>query len=249
MFAQHLLNRMISFSAVILVSGFLLSGCSSNFGTDGEISFYEYNFDKQPDSWSALFSNYNVGEEDRFELESGYRSLPAPLDTSRTGFLLSGRNLSDDLNMYLKHQITDLEPEQTYELTFEVSFATDAPSGCAGVGGPPGEGVSVHVDAKSTEPERVVEQQPNRSYYRLNWAEEYDGDGQNWYRATEIGDVANSRNCEEGREYEIKQVSSGPREVTTDTEGRLWLLIGTRSGFEATTALFYTDILVRLTTI
>lgn len=231
------------------MSGLILTGCSLLFGTGEDSITYDFNFDEQPAEWSALFSNYGVGRKDDFELESGYRSLPSPLDTTQTGFLLSGKNLSDDLNMFLKHRIADLEPDQDYEISFEVAFATDAPSGCAGVGGPPGEGVTVHVDAGSTEPGRVIDESRSNDYYRLNWAEEYEGDGMNWYRATEIGDVANSRECEEGREYEIKQVSSGTREVTTDSEGRLWLLIGTRSGFEATTALFYTALFVRLTAI
>lgn len=228
----------------LIILTFQNIGCDSLTGPDAPDHAYEYQFNEEPGDWSALFSNYGVGREDDFELESGYRPLPAPLDSGQTGFYLSGKNLSDDLNMFLKHRISDLKPETTYEVAFDVSFATTAPSGCAGVGGPPGEAVTVHVDASGMEPDRRVEDSREEGFYRLNLAEEYEGEAQSWYRATEIGDVANSRNCEEGWQYEIKTLSGGTRTATTDAEGDLWLLVGTRSGFEATTSLYYTEVKV-----
>lgn len=231
----------LSFLFLTLLS-FQNIGCDSLTGSDAPDHSYEYRFDEEPGDWSALFSNYGVGREDDFELKSGYRPLPAPLDTTKTGFYLSGTNISDDLNMFLKHRISGLKPETTYELAFEVSFATAAPSGCVGAGGPPGEAVTVHVDASGTEPGRIVDDSRDGGFYRLNLAEEYEGEAQSWYQATEIGNVANSRECEEGWQYEIKTLSSGTRTATTDAEGGLWLLVGTRSGFEATTSLYYTEV-------
>lgn len=242
-------GRLLLLIGFLLMMGLLFNqGCSSIFGSDSEspTETYEYNFNERPDDWTAMFSNYGVGREDDFELESGYRPLPKPLDTTRYGFYLSGKNLSDDLNMLLKHRIDDLDPETTYEVEFEVSLATDAPSGCAGVGGPPGEAVTVHTAASDIEPERVLDDSRENNYYRLNLTEDYSGNEQSWYRATEIGDVANSRECEEGWEYEIKQLSGGEQTVTTDEQGNLWLLVGTRSGFEATTSLYYTGVRVNL---
>lgn len=241
-------RTVLLFAIVLIVVVGLLSqqmGCSL-LGSDSETPTETFDFSERPDDWSAMFSNYHVGREDDFELESGYRPLPEPLDTTRYGFYLSGKNLSDDLNMFLKHRLDDLDPETSYEIKFEVSFATNAPSGCAGVGGAPGEGVTVHTSASEIEPDRVVDDSRQDGFYRLNLAENYSGDEQSWYRATEIGDVANSRECEEGRQYEIKTVSSGEQSVTTDEEGGAWLLVGTRSGFEATTSLYYTEVKIYL---
>lgn len=240
-------NRSKVFLLVFAVGLSQQLGCSSVLNSDSEdpSHTYSYNFDEQPEGWTSLFSNYGVGREDDFELESGYRPLPDPLNTDQLAFYLSGRNLSDDLNMYLKHRIPDLEPSTSYEVEFEVSVATDAPSGCAGVGSPPGEGVTVHTVASALEPDRVVDDSRQNNYYRLNLAENYNGDEPSWYQATRIGDVANSRECEDGWQYEIKQLSGGQQTVTTDEEGALWLLVGTRSGFEATTSLYYTKVTVR----
>ncbi|GAA5522999.1 hypothetical protein LQ318_14110 [Aliifodinibius salicampi] len=240
-------NPPLALLFILLVSlSFSNIGCDSLTGSDAPDQTYEYQFDEEPGGWSALFSNYSVGREDDFELESGYRSLPAPLDTGQEGFYLSGQNLSDDLNMFLKHRISGLQPETTYEVSLDVSFATAAPSGCVGAGGPPGEGVTVHVDASGMEPGRIVDDSRDPGFYRLNLAEEYEGEAQSWYQATEIGDVANSRECEEGWGYEIKTVTGGTRTARTDAEGNLWLLAGTRSGFEATTSLYYTEVKVNV---
>lgn len=230
----------------LIIVLFQTSGCSLVTGSDDPDFTYEYQFDDRPNDWSTLFSNYWVGREDDFELESGYRPLPEPLDTDKTGYYLSGKNISDDLNMFWKHRIDDLEPETSYRVEFDVTFATDAPSGCVGVGGPPGEGVTVHTSLSNIEPARVVDDSSEMEFYRLNLAERYDGEAHSWYRATEIGDVANSRECEEGREYELKNVMGVQQSTTTDASGSFWLLVGTRSGFEATTSLYYTEVKVRL---
>lgn len=241
-------ERLRTFFAVgiLFVLPIVVTGCSLSTSSDDPDATYEYHFEEQPDGWTTLFSNYGVGREDEFELESGYRSLPEPLDTDNVGYYLSGKNLSDDLNMFLKYHMGGLEPGATYRITFEVSLATDAPSDCIGVGGAPGEGVTVHADVSATEPVRVIDDSREQDYYRLNITEDYEGLAPSWYRATEIGDVANSRDCEEGRQYEIKTLSGGGKTVTADADGRFWLLIGTRSGFEATTSLYYTKVKVSL---
>ncbi len=231
---------------ILFVLPIVVAGCSLFTDSDNPDASYEYQFEEQPDGWTPLFSNYGVDREDEFELESGYRSLPEPLDTDNVGYYLSGKNLSDDLNMLLKHRIDGLAPETTYRIIFEISFATEAPSGCAGVGGAPGESVTVHADASPVEPTRIVDDSRDQGFYRLGLAKNYDGSAQSWYRATEIGDVANSRNCEEEWQYEKKTLTGGGQMVKTDANGEIWLLIGTRSGFEATTSLYYTEVKVRL---
>ena len=51
-----------------------------------------------------------------------------------------------------------------------------------------------------------------------------------------------------GREYRIKTMNNDgkPLTVETDGEGRLWLIVGTDSGFEGLTTLYYDRISYRL---
>jgi len=56
-----------------------------------------------------------------------------------------------------------------------------------------------------------------------------------------IGDLANSRSCEQGFEWELKRLASGQSlMITTDSTGRAWLFVGTDSGFESRSAVYYT---------
>ena len=52
-----------------------------------------------------------------------------------------------------------------------------------------------------------------------------------------------------GEEYRIKTLanSASPVKVTADGEGRLWLIVGTDSGFEGLSALYYARISCTLT--
>ena len=52
-----------------------------------------------------------------------------------------------------------------------------------------------------------------------------------------------------GQEYRLKPLdnSGRPVSVTTDGEGRLWLIVGTDSGFEGLSAFYYAGIACTLT--
>lgn len=58
-----------------------------------------------------------------------------------------------------------------------------------------------------------------------------------------IGNVANG-----GDVYEYKILEkSGEFIATTDSEGKLWVLVGTDSGYEGKTSLYYTNIAIKMT--
>jgi hypothetical protein len=63
--------------------------------------------------------------------------------------------------------------------------------------------------------------------------------------AVVLGEIANSQPCD-GREpqWELKQLSRMETvDVTADSDGRIWLLVGSDSGFESITSLYYTRVL------
>jgi hypothetical protein len=198
----------------------------------------DFDFSHGGQGWVAGFADYPVHADGFYKLESGYRRLPAPLD-DRSGFFISGENHSDDLFMYLKRRVSGFDPNTNYEVSFVVEFATDVPTGCGGVGGSPGESVFVKAGASSVEPIAIVNES---GQYRMNIDKGNQSRG--GANAVVIGNVANSTLCEQNiRRYEIKQLSSPqPVLVTTDASGSVWLLVGTDSGFEAGTSLYYTRI-------
>ncbi len=70
--------------------------------------------------------------------------------------MISGNNHSDDLWMYHKGHVAGLEPNRRYTVRFEVEIATSVASGCVGVGGAPGEDVTVKAGASTIEPGAVI---------------------------------------------------------------------------------------------
>ena len=202
-----------------------------------------FDFSGSPQGFVAGFADYPPADESIYALRSGHLPLPPATGASGMGLFISGINRSDDLFMYYKGRITGLTPATMYLAGFTMELATNAPSGCVGVGGAPGE--SVYLKAGITQEEPVGE--PVGGQLRTNIDKGNQANGGT--DAVVLGNVANSRTCEQGPEYELKTVSSGGQEVMaeTDSQGRLWLLFGSDSGFESLTALWYTRVDVSLT--
>ena len=175
------------------------------------------------------------------------RPLPPSVEREGEALFIAGTNSSDDLFMFLRRPLDGLAAETAYAVDFRVTFATDAPSGCVGIGGAPGEAVTVKAGAVGVEPVPVVEERPEPAsdIWRMNVDKGNQSDGGSV--TTVLGDVANgSAECS-GTPYRLKTLdSSASVTATTDGRGRLWLLVGTDSGFEGRTGLFYLEIHVTL---
>ena len=60
-------------------------------------------------------------------------------------------------------------------------------------------------------------------------------------QAVVLGNVANSRSCEQSVQWELKflQSRSTPEPILVPPDGRAWLLIGADSGFESLTEVYF----------
>ena len=219
---------------------FLFLACSDDDNGPGLPSEMEINdqFNGDKKGWTAGFADYPVKMETDWKLEEGIANLPAPLDTQKKGFRISGNNHSDDLFMYFKKKITGLKPNQEYNAAFALEFASDAPSeGWAGVGGAP-NAVSVGIGAVPVEPKTTVD---NLDHYGMKiYKSQHKNDGKDMKI---IGDVGNGTD-KVGYKLLTK---TGEFKGKTDASGNLWLIFGTDSGFEATTTLYYTSVKVKMT--
>jgi len=218
-----------------LVAGVLAIGVACGAGcSDDESIGFDYDFAGGPSGWVEGFADYPAGQDGLFELVADYRALEPPLDTSRSALYIAGTNRSDDLWMYYKTEVA-LPADTTYVVRFDVEIATDAPSGCVGVGGSPGEGVTVKAGVSLTEPDR----EPDAGgWWRMNI--DKGNQTQSGEDAVVIGDLANSRSCEQGPEWELKGLGGPSMMITTDSTGRAWLFVGTDSGYESRSEVYYT---------
>ncbi len=218
-----------------LAAGVLTAGLAFATGcSDTESPDFEFDFTMGPQGWVEGFADYPGGQDAFFMLEADYRPLPPPLDTSTSALYIAGTNRSDDLWMYYKTEVA-LPSDTTYRVRLDVQIATNAPSGCVGVGGAPGEGVTVKAGVSLVEPDRELDA---AGYWRMNVDKGQQTQGGE--DAVVNGDLANSRSCEEGFEWELKGLGGPSMMLATDSTGRAWLFVGTDSGFESRSAVYYT---------
>ena len=149
----------------------------------------------------------------------------------------------DDLFMFIKHAVTGLQADTAYRVSFYIEFASAAPSNCAGIGGAPGESVWLKAGASTVEPVATLRDEN----IRLN----VDKGGQSTGGSDAIvtGNIANGIPCEEaeGRFVLLSRTAQLPNPVRTDLSGTLWTFLGTDSGFEGTTEIYYAFIAILFT--
>lgn len=232
-------NRIIYLIFLIAFANALLS-CENddNADTINPDFTFNYSFQSGSEGWIGDFADYpdDEGVEEFYELEFTHSTLPEPLNTTEGALKQSGNNRSDDLFMFVKRKVTGLEPNQTYALDIEIEFATNAASGAAGIGGPPGEAVYLKAGASAIEPNKELDTSDN--HFRMNI--DKGNQSQDGNDMKNMGDFANGT---DDFVYTLKSLQNTASVLaTTNAEGELWVIVGTDSGFEGTTTIYYNKI-------
>lgn len=228
--------------AATVIALTLLTACG---GGDDEAfespATFEFSDDEQ--GWAAGFADLPAVDLDSetYDLESGWGPLPSELGSS--GLFSAGSNRSDDLFMYWTRELRGLEPDTEYSLTFDLTVATNVPTGLVGIGGSPGESVYIKAGASSIEPKAVED---DAGWLRMNidiGSQSEGGDD-----AIVVGTVANEDLPEDadGTQFARMELSSESADffARTDADGALWLIIGTDSGFEGRTTIWWDEVVI-----
>lgn len=230
------------FSTKLIVIIFALGLCSCKDDTDDEpvTRSFTYDFEEGTEGWTAGFSDYPAEwEEDRFEFSFEHTDLPQEVNENSQALMLSGRNISDDLFMFIKKNITGLKPDQPYLLHVEVELASQYPEESVGIGGSPGGSVYLKAGGTAIEPQPVMED----GEIRMNI--DKGNQSQGGADMQVLGTVGIP-----GEEFSYQFIQrdnlQNPLELRSDASGNLWVIVGTDSGFEGTTTLFYNSITLRL---
>jgi hypothetical protein len=224
-----------------VVIAILFSGCADDeLRGQFEILTYSYDFDASDFSWTSGFADFPTDADSSFyELAANYTDSPA----GRNSLMISGNNHSDDLFMYWKKKITGLRPSTEYIVTWEIEFESQARRGEVGVGGAPGESVYLKVGATKNEPLPVV----SGDQFRMNIDKGHQSEGGD--DMVRIGDISVPAGTEgfvvatrSNSPNDMNSTYKNPISVTSNDQGELWLIVGTDSGFEGTTTLYYRKI-------
>lgn len=226
---------------LIILSYILLIGCAEEspeivIGEDNE---FHFDFTSDTEGWQGDFADYPKGEEEFYELEFGYSMLPAIIDDNVGAIRESGNNHSDDLFMFIKRKLTGLSANSIYNITFDIQIATNASDNSYGVGGSPATSVYIKAGATTQEPLTEVD---TKGYYRTAFDKGNQSvDGEDMIL---IGDFSNGT---DENSYHLKNLTNqNSFTIESDDNGEFWVIIGTDSGFESTTTIYYNSISITL---
>ncbi len=210
------------------------AGCSASLSTPATNGTAFFDFEKDDSGFTPIFADYpnSEGVETFYALRHAYG--PIPIDGAGNGLFISGDNHSDDLFMGYVKQLDGFTPGKTYHFTLSFKLATNVEGGLADVGGSPGESVAVKCGVTATKPLSQLDGDGDMAYYRLNIDAGIQFNSGN--DMTLVGDMAKTENTHPGA-YEFKTFQAS-FDVTANTLGEVYLIIGTDSGFEATTSYF-----------
>ena len=204
----------------------LLAGCGGSTSEPSIGTDLPFSFAQNTDGWEVGYSDYTTLTKPT-DVEQVHAVVP--ISGASKSLYMGGTNLSDDLLLYTTRKITGLLPNATYTGSFTVTFASDAPAGCAGVGGSPGESVWLIGAASGTKPEN----RQTREDFRLNVSrgnQSTAGDSSDVLGTLGVSGIP----CSGNRQAAIKTL--GPSKwipFTTDDTGSAWILVGLDSGFES----------------
>lgn len=187
---------------------------------------FAFEFDAGQDGWEGGYSDYS-GESD-FQFAFARSRLPAPLDTNKYGLKLNGMNRSDDMFMFLRRKIEGLEPGAKYNVAFKVRFASREATNSFGIGGSPGTSVFLKAGAVAVKPLDVNGRMNIDKGNQSNPGRDMDT----------IGHVGVA---EDTKAYALIERSNAGRSFafTAAADGTAWVVIGTDSGYEGLTTLYY----------
>ena len=207
------------------------AGCM-NADKDSFYVFSQYDsFNEGLHDWKVDFADYPVNDSAFYELQYAHANLPEDLGEGKA-LMVSGNNHSDDLFMFIKKKIRYLKPNTEYAISFEIEFATNA-TGDVGVGGSPGASVFLKAGAHAAEPLKVNVDE----YYQMNIDKGNQSVGGS--DMVVIGNIVTPQS--DGYAYQSRN-NTTTFIARTNSQGELWVIVGTDSGFEGTTTLYYTRI-------
>ncbi|MEI9980990.1 MAG: twin-arginine translocation signal domain-containing protein [Edaphobacter sp.] len=207
----------------------------------------QYNFAEGSAGWLPCYTDYNIAQPD-YQLLAEVRPLPRELwvpGWNRNAFYIQGNNHSDSLFMFLKTAVTvsdGVQPDTPYLLSFDIWFASDSGSGCPGAGGSP-DAVWLKAGGSTVEPVPVLVN--DDVFFNIDKGDQ-DLGGKN---LGVIGSINNGTRCPTREWVMLHKTYNHPFAIRSNRNAptQLWIAIGTDSGYESFTGLYYYSIDVKLT--
>lgn len=222
--------NMLRYGSVLVLVSLFFSGCNLEDSGDSlspgwliERSF----FDEGDEGWIAEFADYQDGLEDSMKLESKHSPLYISESIGNVSALKqSGHATNSDLFMFVKQQITGLQPNSRYTVNIEVELNSQLKEEYTGSLDNYDYGSFLKVGAFKTEPKTIFEQDednPDVTLVKTDFdkgEDEQGGQNMTMIGRLEYTDVGEKPIMLNGSHADL------PIYVATDAEGKLWIAVG-----------------------
>lgn len=199
---------------------------------------YTWDFEQSYDGWTAGFSDYSDSNSVNMGLFDSLTLIPyASSSLNNKGIAIGGDNTSDDLFIFLKKKITGLLPNSTYKVTFNIGFATEMSSQIF-----IGECALIKVGGSSYEP--LSDTIGHNGYYQMNidkGNQQQDGPDMKKISCTHHD---SSYSYNHYYRFDTNNINGPIVNITTNSQGEMWVIIGNEMSHEFYTKLFYDDITI-----
>jgi hypothetical protein len=201
-------------------------------GSQSKTLSYSYDFSQGQQGWTGGDSEFAVAMALEVNFSAGMQASPIP--PHQMALHLFGNNVSDDLFVYVTKQLTGLLPNHAYSVHVEAALISD--TGNAG-----GSSHIIKLGASAVEPSSIVVIEDAAPYYRMNV--DIGGPSTSGKNAVISGNLSGTG----APDPELLMFKiPGPLVVQSDTNGKLWLLVGVDSAFEVLTEVYFTEITATL---
>jgi hypothetical protein len=223
--------------AALASSLFFVSACNTPDDTviPSDLPYESY-FQTGADGWTGGIVDYGTAQDSIMQFKFERSKLPTPLDTTRQSLMLTSMNRSDDAFMYVTKKLSGLLPNTDYSLVFDIELASQYPGNSFGIGGSPGSSVYLKAGAVPFEPKKVLKD----GFYELENVDK----GNQSQGGKDVALLGNIGTDSDSNGYQLitRTNTSAPVTARSNANGELWLIVGTDSGFEGQTTLYYSKI-------
>ena len=201
-----------------------------------------FDFSESSQEFEISVADYAVEHDRNDEIVSTLSQLPEPYEY-RKGVEFSWYNYSSDMKGYIKRNISDLKPDTTYNVDFQVNVLTVESEQCIGGGGSPGSSVNVKASLLPQEPTRFVSyESAPEGIYRVDIDDGQSGGDD----VALLGHIGLPISCETSKESPVWEgkplVNDESFVMTTGESGEAWVYVSIDSGFEGETTVYITDV-------
>lgn len=202
---------------------------------------FTFNFENGIGNWQAEISDYDEAIDVKtLEFKFGVETNPEK-ELSGRYLMVQSHNRSDDLFTFIHNKLSGLLPNTNYNLSVEVEVASNAPADAIGIGGSPATSVFFKAGGVAIRPE-VSEVD---SKFVANFDHGNQSEGSTNFKV--LGNLATSRDDGKYEVIDLMTDNTSIIPVKTDSEGQLVIVLGTDSGFEGLTKVYYKEIKLKLT--